>query len=805
MVKKKRGSKKSIRLAEQPINPAQNTRQNPKLPVSASGQYPFSNSIFPAAAGAIGVVPDQKEGFDAAPKTQLEAVGNSGTQIFGGYYSEDYLSSIRGRQGAKKWDEMRRSDGAIAMILNAIMNPIKAANWGFEPYEQDDEFKKHADFIESVLKEQIDFEQFIHEALTVIPFGFVVFEVVHNVVQNHPDFGTFNGIESLGFRAQKTIENWILEEKTGKIKGINQYTYSDLGGNQFIPGEFLLVISHSKEGDNYEGISALRPILGSFMRKDLYLKLAAIGVEKYAVGTPVGTVPKGKEKSTEFNEFKNVLAAYTSHQSAFITVPEGWKIDIQKGDFDAAKIKELLTFENTEMATAFVANFLVLGMHGGGGAYALGSNLGEFFTTGIQSYANLVCQAVNKKLLPDLIKLNFGPQKGYPRLTCTGISDKAGKEFAETMKFLADGRLIDPDMPLKEFIRKQYKLPDPDPSTAVPLPEIPAGGAANFPKPGTDVVNPQTDKLQATPKLAEHVEAIRLADAKYVKQFDKNKAALKALMQSGLHEGYAKLKDLLRKKYNAAKGSDKILAAKNVEMPGLVAYKAALREALAEIAALSIQDARKRVPSKKKIKLAERIATVQLGESAYDALPPAIRKLIDAQASLVANTQASDIEKITFFQFTSSATTTDDIDSILHDVDGKVLDTIDGATGQGMSIDAAAGDATAHVTQEASKAFYFDPEVLDEIESFTFTNEDPVSEICQELAGTTFAVTDPDLDRYSPPLHHNCKSRLVPNLKGNSDNPDVDRGGVSVSQKALDSMTLHDPSTAYRLHGGKNE
>lgn len=835
MVKKKGGTikldekpNKLATSAPQPMPPSQMPITNPKLIVNPrTGAVPEARTPFPAAFGSttsapngspleIGEAPEnESSAFQTGVKMQTEAVGNSGTQIFGGYFSEEYLNELRGRRGARQWDEMRRSEAQISMLMNAVMNPIKSANWAVEaPDESDAQSVLQAELVKTCIFDMIDFDTFKHEALTVVPFGFSLMEVVHSVEYNHPKFGTYNGLKALAFRSQKTIENWQLENKTGKLLGVNQYTYSDLGGNQFIPGQFLLVFTHAKEGDNYEGISALRPMLGAYKRKELYLKLAAIGIERYAIGTPIGTIPKGKEKGPEVDQFKTVLQNYTSHESSFITKPEGWDIEIQKGDFDASKIKELLTFENTEFANAIVGNFLALGMNGGGGAYALGSNLGEFFTSGIQAYADLICSTINRDLIPNLVKLNFGDQRAYPKMKVTGISDKAGKELAETIKYLADSRSLDPDKPLKDHIRKLYKLPKPDPTTAIALPAIPAGAASNFPKQNDPVIDPQTGKeipynvsqLDGDPSndKTKQLSEIKLADSKYVKAFDKSKADLKCLMKEQLHILYSGLKDALRKKYNSLSGSDKILAAKGLETPGLNSYKAELRQALAEIAAKSIVQARKEVPSKSRVKLYEDFVAVRLAEGAYDALPPNVRKLVDAQSNLIAETQAADIEKQVFFTFTSSATVSDDIDSIMNDVDETVEPSLQGSTAEGMSIDAAAGDAVGHIIQQSSLAFFFDDDVLDGIESFTFTNEDPVSEICQELAGTTFGVGDPDLDRFTPPLHHNCKSRLVPNLKGDSDNPDIDRGGVSVSRKALDSITLAELKSKNRKHIAKS-
>jgi hypothetical protein len=93
-------------------------------------------------------------------------------------------------------------------------------------------------------------------------------------------------------------------------------------------------------------------------------------------------------------------------------------------------------------------------------------------------------------------------------------------------------------------------------------------------------------------------------------------------------------------------------------------------------------------------------------------------------------------------------------------------------------------------------AFFFDEDTLDEIESFTFVNADPVSPICQDLAGTTFAKDDPDADRYFPPLHHNCKSYIVPNLAGAKDNPEIDETGLKPSDPKLERyITLSEPAS----------
>lgn len=723
--------------------------------------------------------------FSAQEKIQLKPVGSSGTELYGGYFSEEYLMQLRGRKGAKIWDEMRRSEPQVSMLMNAIMNPIKSALWEFVEADEEEvpDAEAHQELVEYNAKEILDWEAHLHEVLTFLYFGYSLFEIVHKSTSNDPKFGTATLIEALAFRSQKTIERWNVEKGTGKLLTVDQYVFGDVSDKESLhkmDANFLVLFSYQKEGDNYEGISLLRPMYGPWFRKNLYNKLMAIGIEKYAIGVPIGTVPAGKEKSEDFTNFKNLLSQYTSHECSFIIKPQGFEIEIQKAEFKASEIKEVILMENTEMVNSLVANFLALGTNGSGGAYSLGTDLSDFFLSGLQQFANLICGVWNRRIIPDIVKKNFGPQLCYPRLKCTGINDKAGKELAEIIGILTNSKNIRPDMKLEEFLRKQYKLPEPDTETAVaPDPQSPPPENDPNKKPSN----------QMPPDQMEMSERFKLGES-YSKRFDSYQEDVKSIMQKGLKDMLDGMLSDIRKQWNASTPANRIKIATQISANGLPAYKNDLKESLAEVANQGLIDARQMVPSKKNIKLSESIQLAAPRGGYYAALPPALRKQIEMLASLLTETQAADLAKIVSFQFASSANSTEDIETILNDIEAKAVPVLEGSTSSGMSIEAAAGNAVSNALNQANLTFFFEPEVLDEIESFTFTNEDPVSQICQELAGTTFAANDPNVSRYSPPLHHLCKSRWTPNLKGDKGNPEIDRNGVSLSKKALNSITL---------------
>lgn len=394
-------------------------------------------------------------------------IGSTGTRVDAGYPSEEYLASQRGTIRADTFDEMRRSDAQIVMCLKAVKNPILGATWEIQPgcaegEQPTPEAIEDAKLIKHLLIDDLDrpFKKFLSEALTFIDFGHAVFEITHKIAIDHPRFGSYNGIRSLGWRSPRTIERWNINKETGKLASITQMAEGDLDkGMVDIPDQFLLTFTLNQEGSNYEGISMLRPCYGPWMRKDLYLKLNAIGIEKNAVGTPLVKIPAGKENSTELANMITALEKYVSHESGYLMFPDGWDVNLNSNVYDPTKVEESIDREDRRMAKAFLANFLELGMGSSGGAYALSNDLSDFMLAGLEHVADEIAAPINMDLIPSLIKMNRGPRDFYPVLTHSGISDKAGQELATMLKALGDGKWLQPEDADEDHLRKRLGLP----------------------------------------------------------------------------------------------------------------------------------------------------------------------------------------------------------------------------------------------------------------------------------------------------------------------------------------------------------
>lgn len=394
-------------------------------------------------------------------------VGTTGIRNFSGYISEEYLPKLLGYQRAEVFDQMRRGDSTVIMCLKSIKNPIRSAMWSIDPAQEQDGLTKEeaeadAELVKQILFHdmEISWKQFINEVLTCADFGYAAFERTDKIVENHPKFGTYIGIKNLSWRSPRTIQRWNLDKETKKLASITQIAYGDEGAYVDIPAEFLAVFTIEREGSNYEGNAPLRPMYGSFIRKKDYLKLNAIGIEKFAIPTPVAEVPQDQNNSTQFDNLIQALENFTGHESNYLTYPVGWKVTLVTNTYDPQKVEVSIDNEDRRMTDAFLANFLSLGKGAGStGSYAMSNNLSDFFLSGLDYITDMVCEEFNRTIIPNSIKMNRGQRVAYPQLICSGVSDKAGKELSESLKNLTDSKVIIPDDVLEESIRRRYKFP----------------------------------------------------------------------------------------------------------------------------------------------------------------------------------------------------------------------------------------------------------------------------------------------------------------------------------------------------------
>jgi SPP1 gp7 family putative phage head morphogenesis protein len=232
-------------------------------------------------------------------------------------------------------------------------------------------------------------------------------------------------------------------------------------------------------------------------------------------------------------------------------------------------------------------------------------------------------------------------------------------------------------------------------------------------------------------------------------------------------------------KYKRLPESQNLNAISGLSPRGTRDYQDALKTALSVAALDALNNARKEVPNKKGIRLHGelRVDNIQLGE--FERLPPKLQKKIQTTTQLLIGKQLGDLQKVIEFAYATAEEETDSEEQIMSDLNDSAIGWLDGT-----AIEAGASLNAATIINSARNAFFFDDSVLEEVDAFEFVNGDPVTPICQDLAGTVFAKDDPSADRYFPPLHWNCKSYILPILKGNLGDREIEK--LKPSTKSLD-------------------
>lgn len=698
-------------------------------------------------------------------KIPLYGQGRSGTEIYSGLIDEEYLNKLKNLEGIKLYQQMRRSDAQIVMLLSVLKNPILSAKWSVEPVDESDEEFQIAELCEHILFNDMSYpdgtksktwSEFLTEALNFIDYGHTVFEKIFKIVVDHPKYGDYIGLKDLAYRHPKTIYEWNTY-KNGGLKSIRQVQDGDLSVDTIISGKHLIVFTNKKEGDNYEGISALRSVYGNYFRKNIYHRIQAIGIERGANGVPIGTVDKevaGSETfSEQFTHLLDVLEEFSAHQRRSLALPPGFNITELKMSHDAEKVKAVIEAENVEMSKAFLANFMELGVGSStSGSYSLGSDLSDIFLSGIQLYANMICEKISNNVIKELIDFKYGKRSEYPKLKCTGINDKAGKELAEVLNMLTTSNIVRPDDRLRSHVHRQFNLPQPD-----------------FDQEEIDNnQSKEADKVEAKDVKASDLPSyILLAERDVPKKIDARAGQMETMMRKSLNERSDEFISRIVTILQREKGNARRTKALSQEMKGKTKYSDEILSFLASVGDEARVDVLKEV-GKSGLNLADKETKDKLSS-----LPKKSKERIKSEVGLIVNEQDAQLQKAVLFTLNAQIDTTDSVDQL-----EKEMKTQRDRYVEGASLRVGAVNFVSSVTNGVRNDVFQTKEVFDDIESFVYFNTNPQSPICKNLNGRVFSKEEYKTSRFLPPNHHNCKSIVVAQTVGEKRNKPVDPVGL---------------------------
>jgi len=226
------------------------------------------------------------------------------------------------------------------------------------------------------------FAAHVREALTFLPFGFSLFEIVWERADGYvlP--------VKLAPRGQDTVSQWLIADN-GDIEGFVQQAAPNYRTVE-IPSEKLVHYRNRVERNNPEGRSILRPSWVSYYYAKNIQQIEGIGVERYLAGLPMVELPDGASTDTDdtnsdASHAAKIVRNIRRDEQEGVVLPFGWKLSLLSTggsrQFDTDKI---INRYESRMLMAALAQFLMLGQESIG-SYALSSDQTYLFTTSVNA------------------------------------------------------------------------------------------------------------------------------------------------------------------------------------------------------------------------------------------------------------------------------------------------------------------------------------------------------------------------------------------------------------------------------------
>lgn len=343
--------------------------------------------------------------------------------------------------GIEDYRKMWTNDGKVAALVMLYTLPIRST--GFEVNATDGD-KGEADFIRENFTQPMDRGglatplAYVIEDMAYAPFeGFRAYEKVWY------DYQGGIRLKKLAPRDPLTLE--VETDDNGDLKDVIQNMWEQTKNRKVsIPPEKMTFVTYNKVVDPYYGDSILKPAWYHYDKKHKLYYIAHVAAEVQTV--PPRLLKHNNMDAGQRAELEDALdrlglesrISYNKNMAEieFMDVGSGTKVDI----------KEMINHHDSQMSKAVLAMWIDLSSEGSSsGSRALAEPMIDLYLKNVEGIMNLMEDAINYDVIPQLIRWNFGPNASYPEFRFETIRNETEQVLFDTFQEYAKaGRL--PDM-----------------------------------------------------------------------------------------------------------------------------------------------------------------------------------------------------------------------------------------------------------------------------------------------------------------------------------------------------------------------
>lgn len=378
-------------------------------------------------------------------------LGGSGINKYKGFYNEEYKTELKWPNGLLVYEKMMKGDAQVKASVRVCQLPIMAANWFITDLnnEEDPAKREAAEFLDkNLFNHKINFQQFLFEALGMLPYGFSLFEIVFEAAENQVLWGKF------AWRKQYSIKRWEMEDGE---PGVVQQVVSSFK-RVSIPEWKLLLFTNEKEGDSQVGTSILRSAYKHWYMKDNLYKIDAIAAERNGIGVLSITLPSNHKPEDMANAKELGENFYANEQEYIIKPNPDWEVEILSGGSELRDLDPSIKHHNREITKNVLAQFLELGAEASG-SRALSEDHSSLFYLSLENIAKNIATVLSKAG-KELLKMNGFDLEEYPEVNYSHIGIQDSDKLSTALKGFVDSGLIEADDELEAYVRKIMQLPE---------------------------------------------------------------------------------------------------------------------------------------------------------------------------------------------------------------------------------------------------------------------------------------------------------------------------------------------------------
>jgi hypothetical protein len=419
---------------------------------------------------------EETQYIDAQPI--YKTYGIPGTNLLSGYVSgKEQNPQLTGRNWVLTAEDMLATDPIVKRSWAVVKQTLLSAKWIFKAGDDSDVAEELARFANECFgfdgysgMMDISWEEQLGYLLEFIPQGWRYAEEIYCVEKD--SIGQEKVfLKRYADREPSSHQRWLSADGRN-LDGVIQ---NMVGGvqPQPIPASKLLLLTLNKTGSNFEGIGLLRPCWWWWSQKQRTANLLSVGVERWAIPTPVVAVDREVAERSGFtdgqlsemiNEAVRQAQSYIAQEQSYLVENTAVKFSAfgsQAGFNPDGALKVIQECDN-QISQAFMAQFLNLGISDTG-ARSVGEVHLSVFRRACINFLDLVASAISGQdragggTIGRLINFNYGKIESskLPRLVHTGLDNDELTDALNSLPSLVQSQLLTPDDNLERAIRQR--------------------------------------------------------------------------------------------------------------------------------------------------------------------------------------------------------------------------------------------------------------------------------------------------------------------------------------------------------------